>query len=110
MHFKIYAIRNPNPLKLLSSQLSLHKPSLHASDIAILFTPQPWILKLIGVGTDANYKYQALLLDFVVSNNLALRVVDSQSHRRLIQHCNLSILTISTLTLNRDLKKTFLSA
>jgi hypothetical protein len=36
--------------------------------------------------------------------------VDSQSHRRLIQHCNISILTISTSTLNRDLDKTFLVA
>jgi hypothetical protein len=36
--------------------------------------------------------------------------VDSQSHRRLIQHCNVSILTISTSTLNRDLDKTFLVA
>ena len=38
-HPEIYAIRNPNPLKPLSSQLSSHEPSLHASDIATLFTP-----------------------------------------------------------------------
>jgi hypothetical protein len=36
--------------------------------------------------------------------------VDSQSHHWLIQHCNASILTISTSTLNRDLEKTFLAA
>jgi hypothetical protein len=55
-------------------------------------------------------KYQALLLDFVVSNNLALRVVDSLSHRRLIQHCNALVISISKQTLVQDLDKTFLSA
>jgi hypothetical protein len=55
-------------------------------------------------------KYRALLLDFVVSNNLALCIVDSQSHCRLIQHCNALILSISKSTLVRDLNKTFLSA
>jgi len=45
-----------------------------------------------------------------VSNNLALRVVDSKSIRRLIQHCNPSLLTISSTTLSRDLDKTFLVA
>jgi hypothetical protein len=46
----------------------------------------------------------------VVSNNLALQVIDSQSHQRLIQHCNPTILTISTSTLNRDLDQTFIVA
>ena len=55
-------------------------------------------------------KFRALLLDFVVSNNLALRIVDSQSHCRLIQHCNASVISISKQTLIRDLDKTFLSA
>ena len=50
------------------------------------------------------------MLDFVVLNNLALRVVNSQSYRRLIQHCNPTILTISTSTLNRDLDQTFIVA
>ncbi len=50
------------------------------------------------------------MLDFVVSNNLALRVADSLFYRWLIQHCNASVITISTSTLNRDLDKTFLSA
>ena len=36
--------------------------------------------------------------------------MDSKSHRRLIQHCNASILSISKQTLVRDLDKTFLSA
>jgi hypothetical protein len=55
-------------------------------------------------------RHRALLLDFVVSNNLALCVVDSQSHCWLIQHCNASILSIGKSTLIRDLDKTFISA
>jgi hypothetical protein len=49
-------------------------------------------------------------LDFVVSNNLALRIVDSALHKRLINFCDPAIVTISTTTLKRDLDKTFLSA
>ena len=37
-------------------------------------------------------------------------IIDSQSHRRLIEHCNPSVLLISKSTLIRDLDKTFLSA
>ena len=106
-HPEIYVIHNPNctvPTKPQTSQTSSH-----ASDIATLFTPR--IPQPMGIGTDVlNHKYRALLLDFVVSNNLALRVVDSQSCHRLIQHCNPKILTISTSTLTQDLDKTFLSA
>ena len=92
-------------LKSSSSQGS----QSHTSSIAKLFTPR--LSKPHAGATKAfQTKYRALLLDFVVSNNLALRVVDSQSHRRLIQHCNPTVLTISTSTLNRDLDQTFIIA
>jgi hypothetical protein len=55
-------------------------------------------------------KFWALLLNFVVSNNLALHIVDSQSHYQLIQYCNALVISISKQTLVRDLDKTFLSA
>ena len=57
-----------------------------------------------------NDTYRALLLDFVISNNLALRIVDSALCKQLINFYNLAIVTISTTTLERDLDKTFLSA
>ena len=81
----------------------------HSSSVAKLFTPR---LSKPNATAPEDYqtKYRALLLDFVVSNHLALQVVDSQSHQRLIQHCNPTILTISTSTLNRDLDQTFLVA
>ena len=50
------------------------------------------------------------MLDFVVFNNLALRVTDSDSYQQLIRHCNPLIVTISASTLSRDLDKTFVSA
>jgi hypothetical protein len=48
-------------------------------------------------------------LDFVVSNNFALCIVDSASYKWLINFYDLAIVTISTTTLERDLDKTFLS-
>jgi hypothetical protein len=92
-----------------NSQGSSQGSRSHASGVATLFTPR--LSKSNANATEGfQTKYRALLLDFVVSNNLALRVVDSQSHRRLIQHCNPTILTISTSTLNRDLDQTFIVA
>ena len=88
---------------------SSSQSSSHTSDVATFFTPR--LSKPKESTTEAfQAKYRALLLDFVVSNNLALRIVDSKSHRRLIQYCNSSILLISKQTLIRDLDKTFLSA
>jgi hypothetical protein len=81
----------------------------HTSSVAKLFTPR--LSKPNASATKAfQTKYQALQLDFVVSNNLALQVVDSQSHWRLIQHCNPTVLTISTSTPNWDLDQTFIIA
>jgi hypothetical protein len=83
--------------------------SSYTSNVVALFTPR--LSKSFTPTTEAfQTKYWALLLDFIVSNNLALRIADSLAYRRLIQHCNTSIITISTSTLNRDLNKTFLLA
>ena len=102
-HPKVAALYNPN------SQEPNSQSSSHTSNVATFFTPR--LLKPNINATEAfQAKYRALLLDFVVSNNLPLRIVDSQSHRRLIQHCNVSVLSITKSTLVRDLDKTFLSA
>ena len=95
--------------KLETSKAPSSQSSSYASDIATLFTPR--IPKPItNIDSIDNHIYRALLLDFVVSNNLALHIVDSASYKRLINFCNLSIVTISTSTLNWDLDKTFLIA
>jgi hypothetical protein len=102
-HPKIAALYNPN------SQGPNSQSSSYASDVATFFTPR--LSKLNINDTEAfQAKCRTLLLDFVDSNNLPLRIVDLQSHRQLIQHCNASILSITKSTLVRDLDKTFLSA
>jgi hypothetical protein len=102
-HPKVFALYKGSALDQGSQSSS------HASNVVALFTPR--LSKSFTPATEAfQTKYRALLLDFVVSNNLALRIADSPAYRRLIQHCNASVITISTSTLNRDLDKTFLSA
>src|SRR5450432_3114617 len=103
-HIELYTRYNPKNKANSHSQASSH-----ASDIATLFTPRLSNPKASNVEAFQT-KYRALLLDFIVSNNLTLRVVDSKSIRRLIQHCNPSLITISASTLTRDLDKTFLVA
>jgi hypothetical protein len=104
VHPEIAMLYNQNAPQSLSSRSSLQQ-----GNAASFFTPRLSKPKESTVEAFQT-KYRALLLDFVVANNLALRIVDSQSHRRLIQHCNASILSISKSTLVRDLDKTFLSA
>ena len=52
-------------------------------------------------------KYRELLLSFVVSNNLPLRLVESHSFRQLVHHLNLAVLTVSRTTVRRDLYRLF---
>jgi hypothetical protein len=103
-HPQIAALYNSNTQKELSSQ-----SSSYARDVVALFIPR--LSNPSTTATEAfQTKYRALLLNFVISNNLVLHVVDSQSYYQFIQYCNISILTISTSTFNRDLEKTFLVA
>jgi hypothetical protein len=54
--------------------------SSHTSDIATLFMPR--LPNSKGSNIEAfQTKYRALLLDFIVSNNLVLQVVESKSIR-----------------------------
>jgi hypothetical protein len=48
-------------------------------------------------------KYRELVLSFIVSNNLPLRLVESQSFRQLVHHLNPTVLTVSRTTIGRDL-------
>ena len=104
-----YKNAHPEIAALYKPQNFSSQSSSQTSNAATFFTPR--LSKPIESTIEAfQTKFRALLLDFVVSNNLALRIVDSQSHRWLIQHCNASVISISKQTLIRDLDKTFLSA
>ena len=52
-------------------------------------------------------KYRELLLDFVTSNNLAFRVVESKSYNAMVRFLDPGGISISKQTLRRDLLKTF---
>jgi hypothetical protein len=97
-------------LQLLYNQnIARSSQSSQKGNAASFFIPR--LSKPVEFTTEAfQTKYQALLLDFVVSNNLVLCIVDSQSYRRLIEYCNISVLLIGKSILIRDLDKTFLSA
>jgi hypothetical protein len=52
-------------------------------------------------------KYRELLLSFVVSNNLSLRLVESYSFRQLVQFLSPTTLSVSSRTLHRELQRQF---
>ena len=52
-------------------------------------------------------KYRELLLSFIVSNNLPLRLIESHSFRQLVHHLNPAVLTVSRTTVGRDLYRLF---
>lgn len=52
-------------------------------------------------------KYRELLLAFVVSNNLPLRLVESPSFRQMIHHLNPTVITVGRTTIQRDLYRMF---
>jgi hypothetical protein len=52
-------------------------------------------------------QYRELLLAFIVSNNLPLRLVDQFSFRQLVHHLSPSTIAISASSLKRDLHKKF---
>jgi hypothetical protein len=52
-------------------------------------------------------KYRELVLSFVVSNNLPLRLIESHSFRQLVHYLNPAVLTVSRTTIGRDLYRLF---
>ena len=52
-------------------------------------------------------RHRDLVLSFIISNNLSLRLVESYSFRQMIQHLSPSTLSVSTRTLHRDLQRQF---
>lgn len=111
VHPEVAILYNQNIARssIAQSSIAQSSQSSQKGNAAGFFIPR--LSKPIESRTEAfQTKYRALLLDFVVSNNLALHIIDSQSHRRLIEHCNTSVLLIGKSTLIRDLDKTFLSA
>jgi hypothetical protein len=85
---------------------STSQSSSYSTSIASLFILYKPVLRQLS----NNVKSRKLLLNFIVSNNLALQLVDQPSFQQLVQYLNLSALIISTSILNQDLEKAFLFA
>jgi hypothetical protein len=95
-YWTYYKNTHPKVAVLYKLQSFSSQSSSQTSNTATLFTLR--LSKPTESTVEAfQTKFQALLLDLVVSNNLALHIVDSQSHRWLIQYCNISVISISKL-------------
>jgi hypothetical protein len=85
---------------------SLIQSSSYSTSIVSFFILYKPVLQQLS----DNVKFRKLLLNFIVSNNLVLQLVDQPSFRQLVQYLNPSALIISTSILNRDFEKAFLFA
>lgn len=91
----VYALRNRTPT-----------PSIQSSSASSFFEPRRPSINEIQLATNPA-KYRELVLSFVVSNNLSLRIVESYSYRQLIQFLSPSALSLSSRTLYRELQRQF---
>jgi hypothetical protein len=91
----VYALRNKTPT-----------PSTQSSSASSFFEPRRPSINEIRPATNPA-KYRELVLSFIVSNNLSLRIVESYSYRQLIQFLSPSVLSLSSRTLHRELQRQF---
>ncbi|KFY94797.1 hypothetical protein V500_03062 [Pseudogymnoascus sp. VKM F-4518 (FW-2643)] len=88
-----YALKNEN-----------RQSSSASSSTSSFFNPRPSdLLKQPGNPS----KYKELLLQFIVSNNLSIRLVESYSFRELVQFLSPTTIAISARTLHRELQRQF---
>ena len=97
-----YAQRHPAiSYTLKNDKHQLSSPSSSASSF---FTPRP---SAVPNQRNNTSKYRELLLQFIVSNNLSIRLVESHSYRQLVQLLSPTTMTMSARTLHRDLQRQF---
>ena len=71
-----------------------HQQNSHASSDSSFTTPSSFFAprpRKPPIGAIDNTKYRELLLDFIVANNLALRLVESKEYRTLVEFLNLYV-------------------
>jgi hypothetical protein len=98
-------LENVHPLvhaKHQKLQLSGSNTRSSSPSVATFFKPQR-----IPTNATNTAKFRELLLSFIVSNNLPLRLPDSQSFKLLVNHLNPTIQTVGRMTLRRDLQRIF---
>jgi len=82
-------------------------PSSPSSSASSFFEPRNTQIQLARASKDTA-QYREILLSFVVSNNLSLRLVESYSFRQLVQFLNPTTLSVSSRTLHRELQRQFI--
>lgn len=88
-----YALKNEN-----------RQSSSTSSSTSSFFSPRPLA---ISKQSSNPSKYKELLLQFIVSNNLSIRLVESHSFRELVQFLSPTTISISARTLHRELQRQF---
>ena len=69
---------------------------------------KPWSQRLQPIqSSNSRAKYRELLLSFVISNNLSLRLIESHSFHQLVQFLSPTTLSVSSRTLHRELQRQF---
>jgi hypothetical protein len=83
-------------------------PSSPSSSASSFFEPRnQQVQPTQAQASNSRTKYRELLLSFVVSNNLSLRLIESYSFHQLVQFLSPSTLSISSRTLHRELQRQF---
>jgi hypothetical protein len=95
-----YSIKHPTVSYALKND-----NSSASSSTSSFFSPRPLAIpKQLGSNPS---KYKELLLQFVVSNNLSIRLVKSYSFRELVQFLSPMTTAISARTIHRELQRQF---
>lgn len=102
--WKHYSQRHPTIAYTMKSQKNI--PSSPSSSASSFFEPQSQKPQPIQ-SSNSRAKYRELLLSFVVSNNLSLRLIESHSFHQLVHFLSPTTLSISSRTLHRELQRQF---
>jgi hypothetical protein len=102
--WKHYTQKHPTVAYTMKSDKNT--PSSPSSSMSSFFEPRNLQIQPARASKDVA-KYREILLSFVVSNNLSLRLVESYSFRQLVQFLNPTTLSVSSRTLHRELQRQF---
>lgn len=92
----------------VKTEFSSSSQASHISDTALFF--QPRASPVTPNNAAANRRFTKGVLQFIVSNNISMKMVGSLSFRLLLHHLNLTVLMISPQTVTRNFEKMFIHA
>ena len=93
-----YSLKHPTVSYALKNEN--RQSSSTSSSTSSFFNPRPLAM---SKQSSNPLRYKELLLQFIVSNNLSIRLVESRSFRELVQFLSLTTISISARTLHREL-------